>query len=204
MNAAAPVLVLLTGGTIAAEAYPDPQHPPEKAILQHNDRVRIALERVAKELSVQLSIRDLCAKDSKMLTEDDIDEWAEEIADYAEAATDPVSILITHGTDRMVDHAIALDRHALISNLRQKDRPVTIAFTGAWAPLTNGGIFMTDAEANLRTALHGLSKCGLRTFIAMDGLYYDPYNTVKDFAAQQFRQENEATQTQQPNRRRSE
>ncbi|MBY0406529.1 MAG: asparaginase domain-containing protein, partial [Rickettsiales bacterium] len=102
-------LVIMTGGTIDAEAYPDPLNPPKNAIMLEKSLIPMTLAEMGVDKDCDfLSWR---AKDSKHFYERDMIDLAQ-IIRTAEADT----IIITHGTDAMPDNA-----HSIHRLLRQHD-----------------------------------------------------------------------------------
>ena len=138
------ILVLTTGGTIGAAAYPDPQNPPalSEPLSPETDLVRRAL--VSKEFSfANTRCMTLEHRDSKLI---DVSYLAEVLALVAGA--DEQKILITHGTDRMLQTADYFYQN--LSRLGGK----TIMLTGAMTPLANGD--QSDGYRNLEYALKQL------------------------------------------------
>ncbi|CAH8499169.1 unnamed protein product [Schistosoma mattheei] len=81
-------------------------------------------------------------------------------------------ILITHGTDTMIETA------QYLTNYEEKLKSKCIVITGAFRP----GVFKnTDADFNVAFAIGGLimsKKPGI--FIAMHGQFYQPSEVVRD------------------------
>ena len=82
-------------------------------------------------------------------------------------------MLITHGTDTMVDTARALGDLA--------DR--TIVLTGALNPARFRG---SDAEFNIGTAVGAVQSLPPGVYIAMNGRVWDPARVRKNVAANRF------------------
>ncbi len=91
----------------------------------------------------------------------------------AVAASDAAQILVTHGTDTMVETALVLKAIA--------DK--TIVLTGAMQPAT---LRASDAAFNVGFALAAVQCLAPGVYIAMNGQIFDPQNTVKDRAAGRF------------------
>ena len=82
-------------------------------------------------------------------------------------------MLITHGTDTMVETAQALASLA--------DR--TIVLTGALNPARFRG---SDAEFNIGTAVGAVQSLAPGVYIAMNGRIWDPLKVRKNVAANRF------------------
>ena len=113
-------------------------------------------------------VTQLMRKDSLELT--DVDRAA--IHD-AVAASDADKILVTHGTDTMVDTA------RILSDIGGK----TIVLTGAMQPAT---LRNSDAEFNVGFALAATQTLPPGVYIAMNGEVFDPAETQKDRSAHRF------------------
>ena len=113
-------------------------------------------------------VTQLMRKDSLELT--DADRAA--IHD-AVAASDADKILVTHGTDTMVETA------RVLSDIAGK----TIVITGAMQPAT---LRNSDAEFNVGFALAATQTLPPGVYIAMNGEVFDPATTQKDRSAHRF------------------
>lgn len=113
-------------------------------------------------------VTQLMRKDSLEL--DDADR-AEIRAAVAESDAD--KILVTHGTDTMVDTGLVL------ADIKGK----TIVITGAMQPAT---LRNSDAEFNVGFALAATQTLSHGVYIAMNGEVFDPATTKKDRAAHRF------------------
>jgi L-asparaginase len=113
-------------------------------------------------------VTQLMRKDSLELTDDD----RQAIHD-AVAASDADKILVTHGTDTMVQTGMVL---ADITNK-------TIVLTGAMQPAT---LRNSDAEFNVGFALAATQTLPHGVYIAMNGEVFDPATTKKDRDAHRF------------------
>jgi L-asparaginase len=91
----------------------------------------------------------------------------------AVAASDADKILVTHGTDTMVDTA------RVLSDITGK----TIVLTGAMQPAT---LRNSDAEFNVGFALAATQTLPPGVYIAMNGEVFDPAETQKDRSAHRF------------------
>jgi L-asparaginase len=113
-------------------------------------------------------VTQLMRKDSLELTDEDRD-----IIRAAVAASDAKQILVTHGTDTMVQTGCVL------AGIPGK----TIVLTGAMQPAT---LRSSDAEFNVGFALAAVQTLPPGVYIAMNGQIFDPQITVKDRAGQRF------------------
>lgn len=113
-------------------------------------------------------VTQLMRKDSLELTDTD----RQAIHD-AVAASDADKILVTHGTDTMVQTGLVL------ADIKGK----TIVITGAMQPAT---LRNSDAEFNVGFALAATQTLSHGIYIAMNGEVFDPATTKKDRAAHRF------------------
>ncbi|WP_108812906.1 asparaginase domain-containing protein [Sphingorhabdus sp. Alg231-15] len=113
-------------------------------------------------------VTQLMRKDSLELTDDD----RKAIYD-AVAASDADKILVTHGTDTMVQTGMVL------ADIKNK----TIVLTGAMQPAT---LRNSDAEFNVGFALAATQTLPHGVYIAMNGEVFDPAITKKDRDAHRF------------------
>ena len=114
------------------------------------------------------SVKQLMRKDSLELTDQD------RVAIHtAVSASDATQILITHGTDTMVQTARKL------MDIKGK----TIVLTGAMQPAT---LRASDAEFNVGFALAAAQTLAAGVYIAMNGQIFDPATTQKDRAGHRF------------------
>lgn len=113
-------------------------------------------------------VTQLMRKDSLELTDDD------RLAIHdAVAASDADKILVTHGTDTMVQTGMVL------ADITDK----TIVLTGAMQPAT---LRNSDAEFNVGFALAATQTLPHGVYIAMNGEVFDPATTKKDRDAHRF------------------
>lgn len=150
-----PIAVLTTGGTIdkvyfdAKSSYEIGDSPIPELLDGSN-------------LSLALEIRTLMRKDSLDMTDDD-----RRAVRAAVLECDRTRIVITHGTDTMVDTARVL-----------MDVPgKTIVLTGAMQPAR---FRATDALYNLASALTAAQVLPPGVYIAMNGRIFDPARTRKN------------------------
>lgn len=216
------LLVIAAGGTIAAEHY---DNTPENVHVRNNDRVKTAIwgmtaphiydqrqklskyasERLGEVFNMSMQFIDFGIKDSKDITEEELQNMAQMIAEAPEEL-----VLITHGTDAMVHNANR------ITQILSQDYPGTleskhIVITGAMKPLAHNITFegsplstaryktmsgwvsaaegqehvtknKTDGFKSLQDALGILDKLpekGLK--MVMSGYIFDPKYTEKKF-----------------------
>ena len=160
------IRLLCVGGTID-KVYFD-------ALSEYEVGVPYALE-MLEELNLNLDCRvtSLMRKDS--LEMDDADR---ELVRDAAAQTEEALIVITHGTDTMVDTA-----NALSSLYSEKSYTKTIVLTGALTP----AIFKkSDAMFNLGAALTAVQTMKPGIYIAMSGQVFSFDAVKKDREGQRF------------------
>ncbi|MFM9853859.1 MAG: asparaginase domain-containing protein [Sphingomonadaceae bacterium] len=113
-------------------------------------------------------VTQLLRKDSLDLTDDD-----RASIHAAVQASDATQILVTHGTDTMVQTA------KLLSTIMGK----TIVLTGAMQP---AALRTSDAAFNVGFALAAAQTLAPGVYIAMNGQIFDPATTIKDRAGHRF------------------
>ena len=113
-------------------------------------------------------VTQLMRKDSLELTDADRLEIRAAIV-----ASDADKILVTHGTDTMVQTGVVL------ADIPGK----TIVITGAMQPAT---LRISDAEFNVGFALAATQTLPPGVYIAMNGEIFDPAKTRKDRSAHRF------------------
>ncbi len=113
-------------------------------------------------------VTQLMRKDSLELTDDD----RQTIYD-AVAASDADKILVTHGTDTMVQTG------KVLADITDK----TIVLTGAMQPAT---LRNSDAEFNVGFALAATQTLPHGVYIAMNGEVFDPATAKKDRDVHRF------------------
>jgi L-asparaginase len=147
------ILILATGGTID-KIYFDAKSAYEVG----PPNVEMVLGEL--DLSMDYSVRSLMRKDSLELTDEDREIILQEVVHANEER-----ILITHGTDTMVQTAQYLARA----------RDKTIVLTGALAP----ALFKkTDAVFNIGCALAAVQILPPGIYIAMNGAIF-PHDRVR-------------------------
>ena len=147
------ILILTTGGTID-KVYFDAKSTYEVG----EPNIKIVLGEL--DLSLDYAVRSLLKKDSLEITDQDRSLILQAVVDAEEEC-----ILITHGTDTMVQTAKFL----------AKAHGKTIVLTGALAP----ALFKnTDALFNIGCALGAVQTLGPGVYIAMNGVIF-PYDKVR-------------------------
>ncbi len=129
-----------------------------------------AVGQIMKQMDVgfDYAVESLMAKDSLEMNDDDR-ELIRQNVDRAEER----AIVITHGTDTMVQTAQALN------NIQDK----TIVLTGALAP----AIFRdSDAMFNVGCALAAAQSAAPGVYITMNGQVFNAHQVVKDVANNRF------------------
>jgi len=154
--------LIVTGGTI------DKQYMPLTGELGFGEtHIHEMLERA--RLSDQVTVEELLMLDSLDMT----DEHRLQIAAACEA-TDKTSIVITHGTDTMVETARTINA-SLAKDLGGK----TIVLTGAMVPYSINDP-LSDAMFNLGTAIAHARVLPSGVWISMNGQYIDAEHAAKD------------------------
>jgi L-asparaginase len=171
------LLIVTTGGTIGSLPYDDPIHPPAYSTFSNDDPVLRALSRPDFGLKDTRTI-SLPPKDSKDFTDADMAALVAMVGEAPEAL-----ILITFGTDRILQAAEILD---------QKKLPKTIILTGAMVPLMNEG---SDGSGNLAFALKKLNELTHGVYIVLcdyAGTAWEPRLYEGPFDAYQKHHEKDA------------
>ncbi len=135
-----------------------------------------AIKNILKDARVnfQYKVVSLLKKDSLEITPEDRQTIFDAIA------ADPAAlVVITHGTDTMVDTALAL----------QPIQNKTIVLTGAMEP---AGFKSSDATFNLGSAIAAVQCLPPGVYIAMSGRIFDPDKVSKNREAKQFQVKKEA------------
>jgi L-asparaginase len=155
------LLVVTTGGTIDKVYFDD------KSDYQVGEP---QIGRILKELGVafRFNVIPILRKDSLH-----IDAADRELMRATIAAQDARHVLVTHGTDTMVDTAKVL---AAVAGK-------TIVLTGALNP---AGFRGSDAEFNIGTAVGAVQSLPPGVYIAMNGRVWDPSRVRKNVAANRF------------------
>lgn len=155
------LLILTTGGTIDKIYFDD------KSDYQVGEP---QIGRILKELGVVIpfTVVPVMRKDSLHINADDRERLKQVIESHVET-----HILITHGTDTMVDTAKVL---AAIPGK-------TMVLTGALNPASFRG---SDAEFNIGTAVGAVQSLPPGVYIAMNGRIWDPAKVKKNVSANRF------------------
>jgi len=155
------LLIVTTGGTIDKIYFDD------KSDYQVGDP---QIGQILKELGVafRFTVIPIVRKDSLHLTGAD-----RELVRATIAAQPAKHVLITHGTDTMVDTARTL------SGIEGK----TIVLTGALNPARFRG---SDAEFNIGCAVGAVQSLPPGVYIAMNGRIWNPNKVRKNVAANRF------------------
>ena len=153
--------IVTTGGTIDKIYFDD------KSDFQVGEP---QISRILDELGVafRYNVIPLIRKDSLHITEAD-----RELVRATIAAQTTRHVLVTHGTDSMVETA----RH--LASLTDK----TIVLTGALNPARFRG---SDAEFNIGTAVGAVQSLPPGVYIAMNGRIWDPLKVRKNVDANRF------------------
>jgi L-asparaginase len=125
---------------------------------------------ILRELGVafQFSVIPIIRKDSLHITGED-----RELIRAAIAAQPARHVLVTHGTDTMVETA------KVLATLHDK----TIVLTGALSPARFRG---SDAEFNVGCAVGAVQSLPPGVYIAMNGRVWDPQKVRKNVSANRF------------------
>ena len=115
------------------------------------------------------AVQEVCRKDSLELTDADRAAIAQAVRDAPE-----IRIVVTHGTDTMVETAAALADAAAGK---------TVVFTGALAPAR---MTESDAPFNLGLAFAAAQTAPPGVWIAMSGTIFDARRVAKDRSAGAF------------------
>jgi L-asparaginase len=155
------LLIVTTGGTIDKVYFDD------KSDYQVGEP---QIGRILQGLGVafRFSVIPLLRKDSLHINAAD-----RELLRAAIAAQPARHVLVTHGTDTMVETAMVLE------GITDK----TIVLTGALNP---AGFRGSDAEFNIGTAVGAVQSLPPGVYIAMNGRVWDPRRVRKNVAANRF------------------
>ena len=155
------LLIVTTGGTIDKVYFDD------KSDYQVGEP---QIGRILEDLGVafRFNVIPILRKDSLH-----IDAADRELVRATIAAQDTRHVLVTHGTDSMVETATVL------STIPGK----VIVLTGALNP---AGFRGSDAEFNIGTAVGAVQSLPPGVYIAMNGRVWDPAKVRKNVAANRF------------------
>jgi L-asparaginase len=155
------LLIVTTGGTIDKVYFDD------KSDYQVGDP---QIGGILRELGVafRFTVIPIMRKDSLHITDSD-----RELIRATIAAQPTRNVLVTHGTDSMVETA------RVLASIAEK----TIVITGALNPARFRG---SDAEFNIGTAVGAVQSLPAGVYIAMNGRIWDPMKVRKNVAANRF------------------
>lgn len=155
------LLIVTTGGTIDKVYFDD------KSDFQVGEP---QIGRILHELGVafRFNVIPILRKDSLHINAED-----RELLRAAISAQSTRHVLVTHGTDTMVETA------QVLASITDK----TIVLTGALNPARFRG---SDAEFNIGTAVGAVQSLPPGVYIAMNGRIWDPRRVRKNVAANRF------------------
>ena len=155
------LLIVTTGGTIDKVYFDD------KSDYQVGEP---QIGRILQELGVgfRFEVIPILRKDSLHIGQQD-----RELLRATIAAQDARHVLVTHGTDTMVETA------RILASIPGK----VIVLTGALNPARFRG---SDAEFNIGTAVGAVQSLPDGVYIAMNGRVWDPAKVRKNVAANRF------------------
>ena len=159
--------VIATGGTI------EKVYSEQTGNVQNIDS---KIERYFRQLRLpdaEIQITHLMNKDSLEMTDQD---RARILDTVREKLSRPAPIIITHGTDTMVETGLLLERS--LPNL-----PVPIVLTGAMTPL---GFESTDGLQNLTESLMAARLLAPGVYVVMHNQVFPVDRVVKDRQAARF------------------
>jgi L-asparaginase len=165
------LLVLTTGGTI------DKVYFDAKSHYQVGKPAVIAILN-AMNLKANMSFQEICKKDSLEINDDDRAQLRQAIL-----ASSASHVLITHGTDTLVETAMALGHFG--------DK--VIVLTGAMQP---AAFRETDAIFNIGTAMGVLSCATVGIYIAMSGQVFKADSVFKNYETRRFETKNPSAPTE--------
>ncbi|NBO19152.1 MAG: hypothetical protein EBV03_08015 [Proteobacteria bacterium] len=196
-------LVIMTGGTIDAEAYPDPANPPKDATMLDHSMIPMTVAQMNPKYDQRCDYLVWRAKDSKHFSDKDMMDLAKIIR-----TSRARNIIITHGTDAMPENSRTIrsllarpDKDLRVDAGRKEGllelqeggyvRGVMpgfdkrVIFTGAMMPLANGP--ESDAYKNLEYIFANMDgwKNGVRA--VMHSKSFDVAGLEKDFTTYQFK-----------------
>jgi len=149
------IRLLVTGGTI------DKSYCPVEGALSFSRTHVLAMLTQARVVLPEEQVQTLLLKDSLDLTEAD-----REVICRAAAATTETKLIVTHGTDTMVQTA---------THLAARQLPKTIVLVGALVPYTFSN---SDGLFNLGLAFGVVQLLPAGVYVAMNGCIF-PWNAVR-------------------------
>ncbi len=162
------ILVIMTGGTIDAEAYDD---TPRDIVPRSESAVPALLERMG--VAKHCEFVPWRMKDSKDLTVAEL----EELADMIGTAKQHY-VLVTHGTDAMAENSRFVKQQLV-------DVDKVVVFTGAMTPLAHGEKD-SDGYANVIFAVDEMASLSHGVYVGMQGRWFEPDRLRKDFERKVF------------------
>ncbi|MBT7401547.1 MAG: asparaginase, partial [Bacteroidetes Order II. Incertae sedis bacterium] len=154
--------IITTGGTIDKVYY------DAKSDYQIGDpQIKAILDRVGA--TIEFEVKDIFQKDSLDITEEDRQSVLEEVQ-----RTEAEYIILTHGTDTMVETAKLLRTHV---------SGKTIVLVGS---LTPARFRESDAEFNIGVAVGAVQSLAHGVYLAMNGVVFDPSKVRKNRAENRF------------------
>ena len=158
--------VVITGGTIDSYYEPskDTAVPREKSVIPQFFSLL--------KLSYKVEFTEICMKDSRELTKEDIQEVLKVINESSHK-----HFILTHGTYTMVDTARSLE-----GSLENTDK--TIVVTGSMIPLE--GFSPSDAGFNLGYAIAQLEHLEPGVYGSMNGQVFSPNEMMKILSEGRF------------------
>jgi len=154
--------IITTGGTIDKVYY------DAKSDYQIGDpQIKAILDRVGA--TIEYEVVDVFHKDSLDITEQDRQAILEQVKQ-----TDAEFVILTHGTDTMVETASLLKEHV---------DGKTIILVGS---LTPARFRETDAEFNIGVAVGAVQSLPHGVYLAMNGVVFDPSKVRKNRAENRF------------------
>jgi L-asparaginase len=156
------IAIITTGGTID-KVYFDAKSDYHIG----EPQIKVILERVGA--TFEYDVTEVFHKDSLDITDDD----RELILDHINKS-DAAYIIVTHGTDTMVETATLLKDHV---------QGKTIVLVGS---LTPARFRETDAEFNIGVAVGAVQSLPEGVYIAMNGQIFNPESVRKNRAANRF------------------
>ena len=165
------VHVLTLGGTI------DKDYPKLTSGYAFEFGEESAAERILKNhpnMAITFDFKSICKKDSLEITQQDREALANSIVDIVEKERQKIPrIVVTHGTDTMIETALLVTRY-----LSQRNLTAVIAFTGATKPER---FVDSDTSFNVGCAI-GATSCysGLAALICMNGNVIPAEDCIRD------------------------
>ncbi|NND64422.1 MAG: asparaginase [Gammaproteobacteria bacterium] len=166
MNSSNIVHFILTGGTI------DSYYNPAKDTAVPNEKSIIPSFIESLQLHVDTEFTTVCMKDSRELTQNDLDNIVETIE-----SSPHKKIIVTHGTYTMPDSA-----RYLKTNLKRDDQ--TVIFTASAIPIQ--GFSPSDGPFNLGFALAQTEHLNVGIYVTINGKVFAPEEVMKVISEARF------------------